>query len=46
MLVEKPNTGATFRLNILKLICGMICLLLLASHVRSMSQWKRSPRRL
>jgi hypothetical protein len=42
MLVEKPNMGAIFRLNILKLICGMICLLLLASHVRSMSQWNEA----
>jgi hypothetical protein len=41
-LSETANAVGSFRLNILKLICGLICLLLLASHVRSMSQWNEA----
>jgi hypothetical protein len=41
-LAEKQNAGLSFRLNILKFFCGMICLLLLVSHVRSMSQWNEA----
>jgi hypothetical protein len=39
---EILNARATFKLNTLKMICAVVCLLLLASHVRSMSHWNEA----